>query len=73
MTTQDTDTFFPELEGNERSRADEWLHDYLRLIIRIHREYIESVSTELSTDTSLTEPVVLASFVQPSSRHTIES
>lgn len=73
MATQDPETYFPELENEERSRADEWLRDYLRLVIRIHREHIEALSTELSTDTSLTEPVVLASSVQPSSQHTIES
>ena len=71
MNTQDPDTFFPDLDGDERSRADEWLHDYLRLVIRIHREHVES--TKLSTGTSLTEPVVLASSVQPRSDHTIES
>lgn len=30
-----TSTFFHELNGDERERADEWLREYLRIIIRI--------------------------------------
>jgi len=32
-------TYFPELTGEERERADKWLDDYLRIVIRIYRRY----------------------------------
>lgn len=38
MLLNDEDTFFPELEGEERQHADEWLEDYLRIVIQICRE-----------------------------------
>jgi hypothetical protein len=62
MTTQDPDTFFPELEGDERSRADEWLRDYLSLVVRIYRE---SKDAKLSTAPPLTDAVVQARSVRP--------
>ena len=42
MSDAKPESFFPELEGEEQRLADEWLHDYLRLVIRIHRESIEA-------------------------------
>lgn len=66
MTRPAPETFFPELDGDDRRRADEWLHDYLRLVIRIHREQIEAQTDPLSTP-HLTGTEVLADFVQPDS------
>ena len=34
-------TFFPEVLPHRREEADKWLHDYLRLVIRIHGEAVE--------------------------------
>lgn len=65
MANDTPETFFPEREGHDRERADEWLHDYLRLIIRIHREHIETLTSPLSTADPLTDPVVLARSVRP--------
>ena len=42
MLLNDADTFFPELGGDERRLADEWLEDYLRIVIRICRERREA-------------------------------
>lgn len=33
-------SYFPELQGEEQRQADEWLFDYLRLVIRIVREHL---------------------------------
>ncbi len=68
MVIETPETFFPELEGDERENADEWLYDYLRLVIRIHREHVEAHSEQLSTLGPLTEPEVLAGSVRPLSR-----
>lgn len=38
MSEDARDSFFPELDGDERRQADEWLLDYLRLILHILRE-----------------------------------
>jgi hypothetical protein len=65
MVSQKPETFFPELEGDEQIRADEWLHDYLRLVVRIHREHVEAQSSELSTANPLTDLEVLARSVRP--------
>ncbi len=46
-------SYFPELEGQEQSEADEWFAGYLRLVIRIHREHRESEQSsypQLSVD-----------------------
>jgi hypothetical protein len=59
------ETFFPELNGDARDQADTWLHDYLRLVIRIHRERVDKHSSELSTPASLTNAEVLARSVRP--------
>jgi hypothetical protein len=67
MTIGKPETFFPELEGDEREQADAWLHEYLRLVIRIHREHVEARSKELSTADPLTSPEVLALYVRPNS------
>ena len=66
-------TFFPELEGAERDRADEWLHEYLRLVVRIHHEHLTGRSSELSTPTLLTEPQVLTRSVRSSEEATNHS
>lgn len=34
-------SYFPELQGEEQRQADEWLYEYLRLVIRIVREHLE--------------------------------
>ncbi len=62
---QAPETFFPELEGDERAHADAWLHDYLQLVIRIHREHVEAIAStsKISTVTSLTDSTVLARSV----------
>jgi hypothetical protein len=39
---QRKDSYFPELEGDEQRLADEWLEGYLRLVVRIYREHLES-------------------------------
>src|SRR5688572_26606859 len=57
MIHEETDTFFPELEGDERRRADAWLDDYLSLVIRIYLEHADS--QQLSTASVLTDSVVL--------------
>lgn len=62
--SKDIDTFFPELEGDERTAADAWLREYLRVIVRIHREHLASPQTELSTALPLTDPGVLARSVR---------
>jgi hypothetical protein len=62
MNRSDDDTFFPELEGEERRQADAWLDDYLRIVIRIYKAHLERV--ELSTATELTTPEVLKGSVQ---------
>jgi len=31
-------TYFPDAFPHNRAEADEWLNDYLRLVIRIHEE-----------------------------------
>jgi hypothetical protein len=64
MAIQKPDTFFSELDSEERERADEWLFDYLRLIVRIHREYTDSTATDLSTTRRLTDSTVLARSVR---------
>ncbi len=33
--------FFPEVLPHRKEEAQRWLHDYLRLVIRIHREAAE--------------------------------
>ncbi len=38
---QRKDSYFPELEGDAQRLADEWLVDYLRLVLRIAREHLE--------------------------------
>jgi len=35
---QRKETYFPELEGEQRRLADEWLGEYLRLILRIVKD-----------------------------------
>lgn len=42
MTPASHESCFPHLEGEERQLAEEWLRSYLRLIIRIYREHLES-------------------------------
>ena len=39
MTAQESETFFPELDGDERRRADEWLTGYIDLIRRIQEQH----------------------------------
>jgi hypothetical protein len=39
MTAQRNTTYFPELEGEERAAADEWLFGYLKLVMRIWRDH----------------------------------
>ena len=64
MTIQKPETFFPELNGEDREHADEWLYDYLRLVIRIHREHLATRNeSPLSTAPSLTDSEVLARSV----------
>ncbi len=70
MAKEKPPTFFPELDGEERDRADEWLHDYLRLIMRIHKEHADATAAKLSTAEPLTDSEVLASFVRPPSTNT---
>lgn len=41
MNEDAPESYFPELKGDEQREADEWLHEYLRLVLRIHREYLE--------------------------------
>ena len=41
MTSDEPESFFPELDGEEQCQVDEWLHDYLRLVLQIRREYLE--------------------------------
>lgn len=66
MTNEAPDTFFPELEGDEREIADAWLRDYLRLVIQIHRGHLASTQPpELSTAQLLTGPEVLALSIRP--------
>ena len=50
MNGHEPESFFPELEGEEQRLADEWLHDYLRLIIRIHHESIEATTDVIHSD-----------------------
>jgi hypothetical protein len=57
-------TFFPELTGDEQIEADEWLHNYLRLVL--------GVIAEEQARTSLTNPEVLARSVRPDSPATIQ-
>ena len=70
MTRPEPETFFPELEGDEQRLADEWLREYLRLVVRIYREHIEAQADSLSTPSQLTSIEVLASSVQPDSGRT---
>jgi hypothetical protein len=42
MSIREPNTFFPELDGDERRAADRWLHDYLRLVIRIYQDSLRS-------------------------------
>ena len=65
MTIPKPETFFPELAGDQRERADEWLYAYLQLIIRIHRERSEATALDLSTAARLTDSEVLARSVRP--------
>lgn len=41
MTAQRKESYFPELEGEEQRVADEWLDDYLRLVLRIRRGLLD--------------------------------
>ncbi len=46
MTAQQRkESYFPELTGDKQREADEWLRDYLRLVIRIHREHLEQAKS----------------------------
>lgn len=54
---QRKNTYFPELEGDEQHRADEWLDGYLRLVIRIQREYREGTSSKSYPQPSIDESV----------------
>ena len=46
MTAQQRkESYFPELTGEEQRETDEWLRDYLRLVIRIHREHLENAKS----------------------------
>jgi hypothetical protein len=42
---QRKDTYFPGLDGAQRREADAWLRDYLRLVVRIYRDYLERSAT----------------------------
>ncbi len=56
MTAQQRkESYFPELTGEEQREADEWLRDYLRLVVRIHREHLEGANSsypQVSVDES---------------------
>lgn len=41
MNSGAPETYFPELDGDDRRQADEWLHEVLRLVLRIHRDHLE--------------------------------
>jgi hypothetical protein len=57
----ENDTFFPELDGEARRKADEWLRAYLSLVIRIYKE---SRVNKLSTAPPLTDAEVPARSVR---------
>lgn len=40
MQQEHSESFFPELEADEQRSADDWLKNYLRLVIRIYREHL---------------------------------
>lgn len=61
MSRSEPDAFFPDLDDEERKAADQWLDDYLRLVLRIYREHQQG---QLSTASSLTTPAVLERSVQ---------
>lgn len=42
-------TLFPELSDEEQRAADDWLNEYLRLIIEIYRAHLAKQSSEQST------------------------
>ncbi len=62
MKRSDAETFFPDIEGEERQAADEWLDEYLRLVMAIYREHSEH--EQLSTAQPLTVPEVLERSVR---------
>src|SRR4051812_46866016 len=64
MAKRETSTFFPELEGEERKQADEWLGAYLALVLRIRDEHLAFSESKLSTASPLTDSEVLARSVQ---------
>lgn len=68
MKPAEPPTLFPDLDGKERACADAWLHDYLRLIIRLHRDLTDDQRRALSTGDTLTTPEVLARSVRTSDR-----
>ena len=45
IATQRNTTYFPGLPAEEQHNADAWLDDYLRLVIRIHRNYLARCRT----------------------------
>jgi hypothetical protein len=45
---QRKETYFPELQGQDREDADDWLLDYLRLVIQIQRRRREEQETRTS-------------------------
>jgi hypothetical protein len=59
IAQQRKDTYFPELEGDDRAGADAWLRDYLRLVIRIHASLTDEQPADLPA-TSLTTLAVQA-------------
>lgn len=38
---QRKESYFPELEGDDKRLADEWLDGYLQLVNRIRREHLD--------------------------------
>jgi hypothetical protein len=50
MTAEPPQSFFPDLEREEQREADEWLHDYLRLVLTIQQEHTEKHADERRDD-----------------------
>ena len=46
-------SYFPELKGERQREADEWLREYLRLVIRIHRDHLARSSDNAAMPTSI--------------------